>query len=108
MKGLTPKQREVLQFIHDYRQSHPNPPSYREIMEHFGFGSVRAAKNYAEILARKGMLQLGLVQAARAYALTPSGLAELGVTIAQLPAGVTYYRYDKLDEENFAWRKIRV
>ncbi|RME93984.1 MAG: repressor LexA [Verrucomicrobia bacterium] len=56
MKGLTKRQREVLEFIRDTVQSGGIPPTLREICDHFGFRSVKAASDHVAALRRKGFL----------------------------------------------------
>ncbi len=56
MKGLTERQRQVLDFIQEYIQSRRYSPTYREIQEHFGFSSLGSVFKYINILKRKGML----------------------------------------------------
>jgi repressor LexA len=56
MKGLTPKQREVLHFIQRFIEQHRYSPSYREIMHHFNFTSPGSVYKYIHTLQRKGVL----------------------------------------------------
>lgn len=56
MKGLTKRQREVLDFIQDYVQTHQYSPSYREIMKHFGFSSIASVSKHLSVLQRKGAI----------------------------------------------------
>ena len=56
MKGLTPRQLEVLSFIESFIQHHHYAPSYRETMEHFGFSSIGTVYNHIKALRRKGYL----------------------------------------------------
>lgn len=111
MKGLTERQRQVLQFIHDYRTAHGWPPSYREIAEHLETNTVRNVEQHLFLLRKKGMLTwkdketLGISNA-RTLTLTPTGLAELGVAITALPEGVKYYQWVKLGPKVGGWRDI--
>ena len=57
MKTLTRKQQQVLNFIAESRQRLGMSPSFREIKEHFAFGSTRSAYDYAKALAKKGYLK---------------------------------------------------
>lgn len=56
MKGLTKRQREVLDYIQDYIDSHHFSPSYREIMSHFGFSSIASVSKHLSVLQRKGAI----------------------------------------------------
>lgn len=56
MKGLTPKQHDILQFIQNFIDQHHYSPSYREIMEHFSFSSPGSVYKYIQILKRKGFI----------------------------------------------------
>ncbi len=56
MKGLTPKQLEILQFIQRYIEHHHYSPSYREIMQHFELTSPGSVYKHIRTLQRKGVL----------------------------------------------------
>lgn len=56
MKGLTSKQRDILQFIQNFINENRYSPSYREIMEHFSFASPGSVYKYIQTLKRKGLL----------------------------------------------------
>jgi len=56
MKGLTKKQRTIIQFIHDFVGQHQFSPSYREIMTHFSFASLGTVYKHIATLKRKGVL----------------------------------------------------
>ncbi len=57
MKGLTKKQREILDFIEEYIGAHRYSPSFREIGDHFGFSSLGSVYNHIQLLKKKGALQ---------------------------------------------------
>lgn len=57
MKGLTPKQRNILDFIQNYIVKNKCSPSYREIMKHFSLSSPGSIYKYIRTLIRKGALQ---------------------------------------------------
>lgn len=57
MKGLTPRQRELLNYISEYIETHAYAPSYREIMQHFGLSSLGPIHKHIQVLKRKGHLQ---------------------------------------------------
>lgn len=56
MKGLTPKQRNILDYIQKYISQHKCSPSYREIMHHFSLASPGSVYKYIRTLTRKGVL----------------------------------------------------
>jgi len=56
VKGMTTRQRQVLEFIRTFSESHGVPPAVREIAERFGF-TARAAFDHLKALERKGMLE---------------------------------------------------
>jgi len=56
MTGLTKRQSEIMTFIQDFIKKHQYSPSYREIMEHFGFSSLGSVHKHVNVLKRKGVL----------------------------------------------------
>lgn len=56
MKGLTKRQREILDFIHEFIKNNRYAPSYREIREHFNFSSLGSVYKYVHTLKGKGAL----------------------------------------------------
>jgi len=56
VKGLTKRQREIVDFIRDYIAVHKYSPSYREIMGHFSFTSLGSVYKHIAVLKRKGVL----------------------------------------------------
>ncbi|MFW6189072.1 MAG: transcriptional repressor LexA [Planctomycetota bacterium] len=56
-KGLTQRQREVFEFICDAMREENRPPTVREIAEHFGFRSPKAATDHLDALERKGYIR---------------------------------------------------
>ncbi len=57
VKGLTDRQREVFEFIRDVMRDEHRPPTVREIADHFGFRSPKAATDHLDALERKGYIQ---------------------------------------------------
>jgi repressor LexA len=57
MKGLTKRQIEILQYIQNFINTHSYSPSYREIMQHFGFHSLGTVYNHLKLLKQRGALQ---------------------------------------------------
>jgi repressor LexA len=58
MKTLTARQKEVLDFISSYIDSHAYPPTIREIAERFSI-SVKGAYDHVKALEKKSFLKLG-------------------------------------------------
>jgi repressor LexA len=56
MKAITKTQQRVLDFIEDRLQGGHPAPTHREIADHFGFQSTRAAACHLEALKKKGRL----------------------------------------------------
>jgi repressor LexA len=54
---LTPKQKEVLDFIVEFGRENGYAPSQQEIANHFGFRSLGTVQNYLVRLERSGMLE---------------------------------------------------
>ena len=54
---LTPKQKEILDFISDFGRERGFAPSQSEIAKHFGFKSLGTVQNYLVRLEREGALQ---------------------------------------------------
>jgi len=55
-KKLTNRQREVFEFIRDTCRAESRPPTVREIADHFGFRSPKAATDHLNALERKGYI----------------------------------------------------
>jgi len=53
---LTPKQKQILEFIEGFIKENDYAPSYREIAEYFGFSSVATVAEHVENLKNKGYL----------------------------------------------------
>jgi len=56
-RGLTDRQREIFDFICDVMRADNRPPTVREIAEHFGFRSPKAATDHLDALERKGYIR---------------------------------------------------
>jgi repressor LexA len=56
MSPLTPKQKQILDFIEDYSAREDYPPSQQEIAHAFGFRSLGTVQNYLVRLEREGLL----------------------------------------------------
>lgn len=57
MRSLTPRQTEILEFLREFRQEEGSAPTYREIANHFGFKSPKAASDHVCALEKKGYVR---------------------------------------------------
>lgn len=80
MKGLTKRQREVLDYIEEYITANKFSPSYREIMAHFGFSSLGSVYKHINVLKRKGAL-MAQKNSARSIALSSDDLSSRGLEL---------------------------
>ena len=55
MKGITDRQKEVLNYISEFTEENSYPPTVREISDHFGI-SLRAIQDHIIALQKKGYL----------------------------------------------------
>jgi repressor LexA len=69
-KLLTPKQREVLEWIQQYLQHHQTMPSRREIALGLGLSSPATIQQHIEALEQKGFLKRGETRESRALQYT--------------------------------------
>ena len=58
MSDLTPRQRQILEFIQESISSHGMPPTRAEIAQALGFRSPNAAEEHLRALQRKGVISL--------------------------------------------------
>ncbi len=56
-RGLTDKQKRILQFVFEYVQDNGYPPSIREIGTAFSIGSLRGVTVHLDALERKGYIE---------------------------------------------------
>jgi repressor LexA len=56
-KGLTEKQRKILEHIIDFQKENGFPPTIRELGDAFQIGSLRGVTVHLDALARKGFLK---------------------------------------------------
>ena len=54
---LTPKEKNVLEFIEGYITDNGYSPSFIEIKDHFGFASNNSVQNYLKQLEAKNYIQ---------------------------------------------------
>ncbi|MCU0609781.1 MAG: transcriptional repressor LexA [Chitinispirillaceae bacterium] len=57
MNHPTEKQDAILRFIEKYATKFSLSPTYKEIQDHFGFGSLNSVQNHVNALVKKGLLR---------------------------------------------------
>lgn len=70
MEHLTPRQKEILDFVENYIAIHDYAPSYREIAENFHLSSIATVSDHLDNLKDKGYLTKDYNEA-RSLQLTP-------------------------------------
>ena len=55
--NLTPRQRQVLDFLGEYTRDNGFPPTIREIQAHFGLASTKGVKDHLDRLEDKGYIR---------------------------------------------------
>ena len=103
MKGLTPRQSEILHMIQEFIADSGMPPTRAEIARELGFKSANAAEEHLRALQRKGVLEL-VPGASRGIQLKDSLREQLGLPlVGRVAAGSpilaeehieTHYRLD--------------
>ena len=78
MLELSPRQRELLEFIVAYVDQHGVVPSYREIGGALGIGSTNGVSDHVKALLRKGFIErIGGAGTPRALRVTPKATGRL-------------------------------
>jgi repressor LexA len=96
VRGLTGRQREILDFISRWMEEQGFPPTLQEIAERFRFASVNAARDHLGALERKGYLRRR-AGASRSLTLEPLARPPRGQPlVGTVPAGTPV-----MAEENF-------
>ena len=89
--NLTPRQTEILDFLHEFRHKEKIVPTYREIADNFGFKSTKAATDHVCALEKKGYLRRHSGRSRGIELLTSASLSApkaIGVPIlGDIPAG---------------------
>jgi repressor LexA len=57
MAYLTERQKQILDFVHDYRREKGIAPTHREICERFGYSSYGTVYKHLKLLQQKGFLK---------------------------------------------------
>ncbi|HNC22479.1 MAG TPA: transcriptional repressor LexA [Accumulibacter sp.] len=82
---LTPRQREILDFIRDTLENLGAPPTRAEIAHAFGFASHNAAEEHLRALAKKGIIMLESGSARGIRLVEQLGLPLIGSVAAGSP-----------------------
>ncbi|MDA0578766.1 MAG: transcriptional repressor LexA [Verrucomicrobia bacterium] len=86
MRPITERQREILAFIEETIRLRALAPTIREICDHFGFASPRAAQEHLRTLVRKGLITKEPGKARALRVLHPSdGIPIVGDVAAGTP-----------------------
>lgn len=79
--ALTKRQKEILDYLHEYVEDHGYAPSFEEIARHFRFSSLATVHEHLENLKRKGYIRKGYNES-RSIELLP---AQMRVAAVELP-----------------------
>ncbi len=90
---LTQRQREVLEFVREWRSRKGKMPSTREIQRHFGFASQTAAVNHLKALGRKGFIRR---MPGDLLPVNESRFSEVPL-LGAIPAGLPAYEEERSD-----------
>jgi repressor LexA len=83
MNEVTKKQRNILDFVQSAQRTGKPVPTLREIAEHFGFKSSRAAADHLDALKRKGFIESDSGKARSLRIISP--VAKLRSRLADIP-----------------------
>lgn len=99
-KGLTPKQREILDFIRNHITKHSAPPTIREICKHFNISSTNGVRCHLTALENKGFIKRatyrsrGIEMAEKS--LTPASLTAIPI-LGRVAAGEPIFADQNLE-----------
>lgn len=79
-KPLTKKQKEILDFVRDFSEANGYAPSFEEIAEEFGYGSLATVHEHLENLRAKGYIRKAFNES-RSIELVPTGLRTEAVSL---------------------------
>ncbi|HUG39889.1 MAG TPA: transcriptional repressor LexA [Longimicrobiales bacterium] len=80
-RPLTKKQKQILDFVRDFSEAHGYAPSFEEIADAFGYGSLATVHEHLENLRTKGYIRKGYNES-RSLELVP---AEIKLAAVPLP-----------------------
>jgi repressor LexA len=100
MRGITDRQKEVLNYISAYTEENSYPPTVRDISEHFGI-SLRAVQDHILALQKKGFLSQSQKKARSIRVLSDCREKEPETFIGKVPVlGTVAAGKPLLSEEN--------
>ncbi|HSH45248.1 MAG TPA: transcriptional repressor LexA [Longimicrobiales bacterium] len=79
-KPLTRKQKEILDFVRDFSESHGYAPSFEEIADGFGYGSLATVHEHLENLRAKGYIRKAFNES-RSIELVPTEVRAAAVSL---------------------------
>ena len=104
-KKLTPRQKEVLNFISEFIDKYKFPPTRSELSAHFGFRSPNAAEAHLRALEKKSVISIGR-GVSRGLTLLPLALDELPASantslplVGRVAAGSPILAQENIDGE---------
>jgi repressor LexA len=101
MEQLTPRQRDVYDFIHDKIVNRGYGPTVREIGEHFNIRSPNGVMCHLKALEKKGLILRGRNKS-RAIELTGNARQSSGLPLAgRVAAGVTSLAFEQDERIDF-------
>ena len=83
---LTPRQRQILDWITEQSARHGAPPTRQEIASAFGFRSANAAEEHLRALARKGAIEMAPGRSRGIRVVTAPGSPESAAGFSRPPA----------------------
>ena len=101
MRGLTVRQREVLEFINGYIEQHRYAPAIRDLAEHFSI-SIRGAYDHLKALRKKGYVRSAEGRS-RSLEVLDDGTAERRHRVLHIPllgrvaAGIPVFAEDNIE-----------
>ncbi len=78
LRAPTPRQLDILRFVHAFTTERGHPPALREIGKRFGIGSTNGVNDHLHALERKGLV-VRYDYLTRSVRVTGEGLRMLGV-----------------------------
>ena len=85
MKGMTKRQRQIVDYIQEYISENGYSPSYREIMRHFGFSSLGSVYKHISVLKRRGILNAEKNSARSVVLATPERPSVAPGSVVEVP-----------------------
>lgn len=99
MRGLTERQREVLDFIAQFSDDNAYAPTVREICEHFNI-SIRAVQDHVAALQKKGYLSVTRHRSRSMHVVNDTRKEKKQPTFFTVPIVISGEAPQLLDEEN--------